>query len=171
MRFFRIGTVKGNHGLDGELKLVATTDNIALFDELEYLILGKNHQMIFSSQIEYIEPQNNYMIVKVKDIKDMDSAAKYKGFEVLIPESMLPDEEDDEVYWYKIDGSKVVDECGNEIGVLCDYIESGAADVFRIRKINGGYYLISNNKDHVLSINPEEKIIIVLKEGLVDEDI
>jgi len=54
---------------------------------------------------------------------------------------------------------------------LFDYIESGSNDVFRIKRNDGGFYLISNNKDHVLSIDVDKKLVTVNSEGLVDEDL
>ncbi|MCX8083783.1 MAG: ribosome maturation factor RimM [Calditerrivibrio sp.] len=171
MKFIRIGYIKGTHGLDGEMKIVMNTDNIDLIDKLDYLMLGKERKVLFSDEIEYLEPQKDMYLVKLKTLNDIDAASKYKGFEVLIPESVLPNEAEDEVYWFKIDGAKVVDQKGAEIGILCDYIESGSVDVFRIKAGDGKFYLISNNKDHVISINVEQKVVVINEDGLVDEDL
>jgi len=50
------------------------------------------------------------LVVKLEKINDLDTALKYKGFEVLVPENAIPEEAGDEVYWFKIEGSRVVDE-------------------------------------------------------------
>lgn len=171
MKFVKIGAVRGTHGLDGELKISLNTDNAEIIENMDYLLLGKNHQVIFSSKIDYFATQNNIMVVKVNNINDLDTAAKYKGFEVIVPENSLPAENPDEVYWYKIEGSKVIDDENAEIGTLVDYIESGSSDVFRIKKTDGSYCLISNNKYHVLNIDADNKLIKVSRDGLVDEDI
>jgi 16S rRNA processing protein RimM len=171
MKFLRIGIVKGTHGLDGELKITFTTDNVVLFDNMEYVLLGKDRKVVFSGKLEYSRLQNDMLVVKLEKINDLDTALKYKGFEVLVPENAIPEEAVDEVYWFKIEGSRVVDENNDEIGILVDYIESGSNDVFRIKRNDGGFYLISNNKDHVLSIDVDKKLVTVNSEGLVDEDL
>jgi len=110
MNFLRIGIVKGTHGLDGELKIAFATDNIVLFEDMEYMMLGKDRKVAFSSKIEYSRFQNDMLVVKLEKINDLDTALKYKGFEVLVPENAIPEEAGDEVYWFKIEGSRVVDE-------------------------------------------------------------
>jgi len=47
MNFLRIGIVKGTHGLDGELKIAFATDNIVLFKDMEYMMLGKDRKVAF----------------------------------------------------------------------------------------------------------------------------
>lgn len=171
MRFLKIGSVKGTHGLDGEIKVVMNTDNISLLDNLEYLMMGKNRKVLFSGKVEYIEPMNEYFLVKIENINDMDAALKYKGYEILIPESLLPAEEDDEVYWFKIEGAEVIDRDDVKIGILVDYLESGSADVFRIKGVDEKYYLISNNREHVLKIDVENRKVFINREGLIDEEL
>jgi len=46
------------------------------------------------------------LVVKLEKINDLDTALKYKGFEVLVPENAIPEEAGDEVYWFKIEGSR-----------------------------------------------------------------
>ncbi|MGC9062907.1 ribosome maturation factor RimM [Calditerrivibrio sp.] len=171
MKFFRIGLVKGTHGLDGEIKLTMNTDNIELVENLEYLMLGKNRNPLFSGKVEYIEPMNGLLLVKIENINDVDAAMKFKGYEVLVPENLLPAENSDEVYWFKIEGADVFDENGTKFGNLIDYIEGGSTDIFRIKGLDDKYYLISNNKSHVLMIDAENHKIVIRQDGLVDEDL
>jgi len=171
MKFIRIGFIKGTHGLSGEFKVAMSTENIKLLETLEYFMLGKDRKVIFSSKIEYVEPMNDLFLVKLENINDVDTAKKYKGYEILIPMTLLPEEDDDEVYWFKIEGADVFDQDDVKVGILVDYIESGAADIFRIKGLDDKYYLISNNKDHVLSIDVRNKRVVVNTQGLVDEDL
>ena len=50
-------------------------------------------------------------------------------------------------------------------------MESGSTDIFRIALQDGRYALISNNKDHVLEINTDDKYVVVSEQGLVYEDL
>jgi len=171
MKFFRIGFVKGTHGLDGEIKLAMNTENIEMMENLEYLLLGKDRNPLFSGKVEYVTPMNDLLLVKIENINDIDAAMKFKGYEVLVPESLLPAENSDEVYWFKIEGADVFDENGTKFGTLIDYIEGGSSDIFRIKGCDNKYYLISNNKSHVLKIDVDNHKIVIRQDGLVDEDI
>jgi 16S rRNA processing protein RimM len=78
----------------------------------------------------------------------------------------LPPLSSDEVYWAQIEGFTVVDIDGVVIGALTDYMETGSADVFIIEGADGRQYLISNNRDHVLSIDLDAKLVTVARDGL-----
>jgi 16S rRNA processing protein RimM len=80
--------------------------------------------------------------------------------------SELPKPADDEVYWADIEGFAVVDEQGLAVGKLADYLEIGGCDVFVIEGVDGKEYLISNNRDHVLSIDLHLKLVTVARLGL-----
>ena len=84
---------------------------------------------------------------------------------------MLPKADDDEVYWFEIENLPVISSDKKEIGRLVDVMETGSTDIFRIALQDGRYALISNNKDHVLEINTDNKYIIISEQGLVYEDL
>ncbi len=95
---------------------------------------------------------------------------KYKGMDVVVPEDALPEAEEGSIYWSDLVGCPVFDKIGVEVGTLDDYMEAGGTEVFRI-KCEDGYYLISNNIDHVLEINVKDKKLVVDRVGLVSEEI
>ena len=90
---------------------------------------------------------------------------------VSITEDMLPKAEDDEVYWFEIENYPVLNEEKKELGKLIDVLEAGSSDIFRIALNDGRYALISNNKNHVLEINTNEKYVLISEQGLVYEDL
>lgn len=171
MKFVSIGRVIGSYGLEGCVKVKPNTDNLWLFDEMEYLLLTKNGELKRSLKIEDINVHNNVLIFKLSGISEDRQAESLKGMDVSVTEDSLPELEDDEVYLYEILGLPVYDESDKKIGVLVDLLETGATDVFRIELVQGGYALISNNKNHVLEINTDDKKIIISESGLVYENI
>jgi len=169
MKFIRVGRLVNTHGLDGELVMVLSTESPEIFEDMKYMMLAKNGDVKASLEIEYIHDINGKQLVAFYGVDDLDAAVKYKGLDVVVPEEMLPELED-EIYWHELEGSPVFDLGGNMVGTLVDYMEAGGSEVFRIKSGNG-YYLISNNKDHVKEINVKEKKIVVDRDGLVSEKI
>ena len=170
MKFLKIGKVVDTHGMDGEIKVLPMTDNPELFFNQEFIMLSVDGKVVRSINLTNVRQQNEYLLIKSDSIKSFDEALDIKSSDIVIPETLLPEASDDEVYFRDIEGSVVIDENGNEVGFLIDYIESGSADVFRIEASDGSYYLVSNNPVHVLEIDVENKIVVVLSEGLVSED-
>lgn len=169
MKLVKIGRLINTHGLDGALVIQVLTDNPEVFDEIKYLMLSENGDVKASMEIEYMQDYKGNILVGLAGVEGVDEARKYKGMDVVVPEDMLPELED-EIYWYELVGAKVFDRTGSEIGELVDYMEAGPAEVFRI-KCEDGYYLVSNNNDHVLEINVKEKKLVVERSGLVSEEI
>lgn len=171
MRLIRVGRLLGGHGLRGELKVQPRTDNPELFDNIEYLMLASEGKLVRSFAIEDVREHKGNLLIVVEGIHSLTEADKLKGLDVVVTEDMLPDPDDDEVYWYKIVDSEVVDTEGNIIGTLVDYMECGASDVFQIKKTDGKMALISNNRNHVLTIDTENRRVVISRAGLVDENI
>jgi len=170
MKLVRVGKLINTHGLDGVLVMQVFTDTPEVFAELEYMMLALKGSVKASQEIEFLHPyKDDKILVGFMGVEDIDSAARFKGMDVVIPEEMLP-ELDDEIYWSQLEGSPVFDSNGAEIGTLVDYMEAGETEIFRI-KCDDEYYLISNNKEHVLEINVKEKKLVVAREGLISEDL
>lgn len=173
MNFVRVGYISGTFGLDGAVRVKPITENPEIFYNMEFLLLSKIYSLVpvKSLKIDDIREHKNYFVVELSSINKIKEAENLKGFSVVIPEYMLPEENEDEIYWYKINGACVNNLQNDKIGILCDYMETGSKDVFRIKLNNGGYALVSNNKDHVLNIDTKNKIVTVNEEGLVFENL
>lgn len=145
------------------------TESPEVFDDMQYMMLAVKGNVQASLEIEYMQEYKGNILVGFAGVEDIDTAKKYKGMEVVIPEEMLP-ELDGEIYWHELEGCPVFDKNGELVGALADYMEAGGADIFRI-KCEDEYYLISNNTDHVLEINVKEKKLVIDRIGLVSEKI
>lgn len=171
MKLVSIARITGSHGLDGTFKVALKTEYPEVFDYLEFLMLSKGKDVAASLEIEDVKQHGKFLLIKCEGVNDRTSSDKYKGMEIVIPEEALPEADDDEVYWSSIEGSKVIDQDGNEIGILVDYMESSSADIFVIKGEKGESWMVSNNEHHVLNIDEENRVITVDKVGLVGEDI
>lgn len=169
MKLVRIGKLINTHGLDGELIMQVLTDTPEIFEDIQYMMLAVKGDVKASLGIEYMQEFKGNVLVGLVGVEDIDTAKQYKGMDVVVPEEMLPELED-EIYWHELEGAPVFDKEGVEVGTLVDYMEAGGSDIFRI-KCDEGYYLISDNKDHVLEINVKEKKLVIDRIGLVSEEV
>ena len=171
MKFISIGKVLGAYTLDGQVKIKPNTSHPELFYHMEYLLLTKDNEVKRSLKINSIKDHNGLFVACLAGINNADEAAKLKGMSVSITEDMLPKAEDDEVYWFEIENYPVLNEEKKELGKLIDVMEAGSSDIFFILLNDGRYALISNNKNHVLEINTNEKYVLISEQGLVYEDL
>jgi len=170
MKFITIAKISGSHGLDGTFKVLLKTEYPEIFDYLDFLMLSDGKEIAASLAIEDVREQAKCLLIKCEGIDDRTASDKFKGCEIVVPEDVLPQADDDEVYWSSIVGSKVYDEADELVGTLEDYMETGGGDVFIIRD-GKKEFLISNNDEHVLDIDAENKKITVNRQGLVSEDL
>lgn len=168
MNFIRVGFITGSHGLDGTIKIAPNTDNPHIYAEIEYLMTAANGKIKGSYEILFMQEHGNLILAQVSGIDSKDKANELKGLDVVIPADTLPEEEDGDIYWHKIENSDVVDTEGNYVGKLTDYLETGTNDVFIITEGENSW-MISNNEQHVLKIDAIKKCITIDKAGLISE--
>ncbi|QAR34125.1 16S rRNA processing protein RimM [Geovibrio thiophilus] len=170
MNFIRVGFITGSHGLDGTVKIAPNTDNPQIYADMEYLMTAKSGTVKGSYEITSVHEHGSAILMQLKGVDTKEKAQALKGLEVVIPENVLPEEGEGDIYWHKIDNAEVVDENGIYIGRLTDYLETGSNDVFVITE-GGKSWMISNNEHHVLKIDTANRRITVDRAGLVSEDI
>ena len=73
------------------------------------------------------------MIVRLEGCHDRDEASGYRGCEIAVERSRLPDAEDGEYYWTDLVGSRVVTTGGAHLGEIVRMMETGANDVMVVR--------------------------------------
>lgn len=91
----RVGTISSTHGLKGEVKVFPTTDDPARFKKLKECLLydGKNY---LDLKVECVRFFKQFVIVKFKDIDDINQVEKYKGKDIFVTrENAVPLEEDE----------------------------------------------------------------------------
>jgi 16S rRNA processing protein RimM len=171
-KIVKIGKVTGSHGLHGILKILPLIDEIEIFYNLKFMLFGKREDISYSYEIEDIKTNKKFLLVKCKDLKDSDSAEKLKGHHVFAPKSLTEKFMDEgECYIDDFIGAGVFDIDGKKIGEVVDLEDNGGYEIFRIKLLDGKYYLISNNEVQVPNIDIKEKKIVIDVAGLVSEDL
>ncbi|MBM6859357.1 16S rRNA processing protein RimM [Clostridium saudiense] len=160
----KVGKIVNTHGLRGEVKVMALTDDPRRFDELEYVLIdGKE------VKVEGCKYQKDRIIVKLEGIDKVEEAEKLKNKFMEIPRELAVELEDDCYFLADLRECTVFDTDGKEIGEVYDIIQTKNNDVYWIRKPKE--VLIPALQDIVTGINIDERKIIIRPIGeWMDED-
>lgn len=166
---FRVGVIANTHGIKGEVKVFPTTDNPERFKKIKKVILDAKREKI-DLEIQSARFFKNLVIVKFKGIDDINNIEKYKGCDLYVTRENATPLNEGEYYIADLIDMRVVDEEGNELGVLFDVMQTGANDVFVIKlNENDKELLLPNIPDCVLDVNMDERTVKVhVLDGLMD---
>ena len=164
----RVGVITTTHGVHGEVKVFPTTDDARRFKKLKkvYLDLGRE---LLPVTVEGVKFFKQMVIVKFKEINDMDMAAAYRNKDILIDREDAMPLAENEFYICDLIGLKVITDEGEELGVLSEVLQTGANDVFEVTLPNKETVLIPYIEDCVKEISLEEgKVVVHILPGLLD---
>ena len=154
---FRIGVITATHGIKGEVKVFPTTDDVKRYDVLEKCFL-EDGTLLKKKSVKYFK---NLVILGFENVDSIEDAEKLLKKEIYVSrEDAIPLEEG-EYYVADIIGAEVFDEDNNKIGVLEDYLETGANDVYVIKNEQGKEILIPVVPFFIKKVDVEEKKLIV----------
>ena len=144
----RVGVITKTHGIKGEVKVYPTTDSPLRFNELKGVRLKINGKTVRELKIEGVKFFKGLVILKFKGIDDINDVEQYKGAELFIPRDEGVSLEDGEYYIADIIDMEVISDAGEKIGVIRDVLETGANDVYVVKRDDNG-------KDLLLPVIPE----------------
>ncbi|MEE1042348.1 MAG: ribosome maturation factor RimM [Clostridia bacterium] len=160
-----IGKIVNTHGLKGEVKVEPWCDGIETF---EYL------KRVFVNNIEYsmgsVKLQKNLFLVKLKELTTVEDAELLKGKIIYANEDEMPPLPEG-VYYLKDIVGLLVYEGDKFIGEITDWIETGANNVYIIKRPKGKDLLIPAIDSVIKEIDIEnKKMSVTLLEGLMNDE-
>ena len=168
MEFLEVGKIINTHGLRGDVKIVTWTDYPEDFEEIERVYIRRKtaDEVLNITNVKY---QKNNIIVKFKEIADINEAEKYKNLVVYADREDLPELEEGAHYIADLIGLTVIDEDGEVIGELIDVFNTGANDIYDVKRSGKRNLLLPVIDEVVKDIDLENKKITVhVMEGLDD---
>lgn len=164
-KYFVVGKIVNTQGIKGEVRALPFTEDINRFKLLKEIFIQKKDKLeIF--EIESVRFHKQFVLLKFNGIDTMTDAEKLKNLELKIPEELAIPCEEDEYYIRDLYGINVIEENGEDLGILTDIIFTGANDVYVIKK-DDQEILIPAIKQCILDVNINEKVMKVkLLEGL-----
>lgn len=164
----RVGVIASTHGLQGEVKVYPTTDDVTRFKELKTVILDLGDRSM-PLTIQGVKFFKKMAILKFKEFNHIDEVEKYKGRDLLIDRDQAVDLAPNENFISDLIGLNVVTDEGVAFGTLKDVLQTGANDVYVIETSEGREYLFPAIPQCILDVNLEEQMMTVhILDGLLD---
>lgn len=122
-----LGKVTTAFGIKGWVKVYSYTDPMTNILEFDNWLLHVNGQWrtykVVNSQL-----QTKGLAVALEGVTDRDAALALSQVEIGVPTSELPELEDDEYYWFQLEGLKVVNTSGQLLGQVKELFDSGGGN-------------------------------------------
>lgn len=166
--YLSVGVVTTAHGVHGELKVFPTTDDAKRFKKLKH-VLVENKGETSKRKVVSVKFFKQFVILKLEGIDTMDDALTYKNATLLVDRKDAVKCEEDEYFIADLIGLSVFDDNHDLLGVISEVYQTGANDVYEIKRSDESTFLIPAIKDCILNVNiKENEMVIHLLPGLLD---
>jgi len=184
--FLEIGKIINTYGIKGELKVIPLTDSPQRYYDLEWAFVGDDN-VLEKYNIEKVRILKDLVIVKFKELNDINQAEKMKGQFIKVNRENAVKLPENTFFICDLINCEVlnyIDE--KKLGTLKDIIQTGSNDVYIVQEESSegsqgsqgsqgseGFreILIPALKSVVKKVSVEEKKMWVsLPKGLVDHD-
>ena len=161
--FLLIAKIGKTRGLKGEFFLRSFAQNPeALFSFKKFYALSSSAMQ--EVHFEFMKQSNANIVAKLKSINDVDEIKAFGQKDIFVLKSELPKLEDNEAYWFELEGMKVINLEGKNLGQVQHVNNFGANDVLEIKTLNKqkNNILIPFIKNRVIiSIDKSKNLILV----------
>jgi len=166
-QYITIGEIVNTQGVRGEVRIIPATDFPERFKRIRKIVVMLNGQRQ-EFTIERAWEHKQFIILKFTEIPDMNAAAKLKGGLLQITRQDLAALPEGSYYIFEIVGLKVIDTEGRELGQVTEVLQTGANDVYVVKRSEGKDILIPALKSVVKDIDIPAGIMgVQLPEGLI----
>ena len=156
----QVGVITSTHGIRGEVKVFPTTDDPKRFRKLKQVILDTGKEQL-EMEIASVKFFKNQVIVKFKGIDDINDVEKYRKAGLYVTRENAVPLGENEYFIADLIGLKVIFDDEEELGVIDDVLQTGANDVYIVKKEQTPDLLIPAIKDCIKNVNIEEGTMIV----------
>lgn len=156
----QVGIIANTHGVRGEVKVFPTTDDVTRFNKLKEAVLDIGNEKI-TLHITGRKYYKNMVILRFREFTNINEVEKYKGKGLFVTRENAVRLQKDEYFIADMIGLNVAAEDGEELGELSDVLQTGANDVYVVKKENTPDLLIPAIKDCILNIDMEKRAMTV----------
>lgn len=166
-KYIRIGKILNTQGNRGALRVLPLTDYLERFQKMARVQVSIN-DLIRELSIEDTYFHKKYIIIKFKEIQDMNTAGELKGGFLVVTRDELVPLPEDSFYIFDLIGLEVFESGGGCLGILTDIIQTGSNDVYVV-ETEAKPLLIPALKQVVKEIDLDgRRIVVQIPEGLED---
>ena len=133
--FLLIAKIGKTRGLKGEFFLRSYAQNpetlfsFKKFYALSTLAMEEVH-------FEFMRVSNSNIVAKLKSINEIDEIKAYGQRDIFVLKSELPKLDDNEAYWFELEGMLVTNLEGQHLGHIQGVNNFGASDMLEIKPLN-----------------------------------
>ena len=165
--YLQVGIISSTHGVRGEVKVFPTTDDVRRFKKLKDVLLEQKNGEKLTLQISQVKFFKQFAIIKFQGYDSLNEVEHFRGLSLYVTRADAVKLEKDEYFIADLIGLTVFDESDAKIGELTDVMETGANDVYVIKRTDGSELLLPAIKQCILSVSVEErKMRVHVLEGL-----
>jgi len=151
-----VGRIAKAHGIRGEVAVDVSSDEPSRFVQGARVLAGDRTLTVSTSR-----PHQGRLLVLFEEVPDRNAAEILAGADLTIPFEEAPALEDEwSFYPHQLDGLKVTDESGNELGTMDRVEESPASDLWVVRA-DGREVLVPAVRDIVLRVDLDGGTIVL----------
>jgi len=165
---FRLGHIARLHGFKGEVTIFIDTDNPSEYNELESVFVEYDKKLVpfFLERIQIRD--RGFAVVKFEDIDTEKKAKDLIGCSLFLPLDTLPELDEEEYYYFEIEGYSVIDAVHGPIGKIVKVIDLSGNPLIEI-DFNGKEILLPKQDQFIERVDKESKILYVnAPEGLIE---
>ena len=166
--YLEIGQIVNTYGIKGFLKVVTFTDDITRFKKLKSVYIDiKGNLKEFT--IEEVKYSKNMVLLKFKEIPDINEAEKYRNYYIKISRDNAIKLPKDTYFIADLIGLDVYDQNSNNLlGKVDDIFSTGSNDVYVIKDELGKQILLPATQEVIKLVDIENgKIFVNLIKGLI----
>ncbi|MHB1483881.1 MAG: ribosome maturation factor RimM [Saccharofermentanales bacterium] len=165
-----IGRITGTHGVRGEVNVFPLTDDPKRFSVLkDCFMLADIDSKRTSVIVKGVKYFKNKVILQIDGIDNCEDALKTKGKYLAVTRDQAIKLEPGSYFICDLIGSVVIDDVEGELGILDDVLQTGASDIYIVKRPGLKDLLIPAIKEIIKEINLESREIHVhLLDGLLD---
>lgn len=162
----KVGVITSTHGIRGEVKVFPTTDDSRRYLDLDEVILDTGREKI-TLEIENVKFFKNMVILKFKGYDNINDIEKYRQKELFVTREQAVPLEENEYFIADLIGLKAVSDEGEDLGEISDVLQTGANDIYVLKKNGTSDILVPAIKDCIKKVDLEAgEIEIHLLPGL-----
>ena len=158
-QYIEAGKIVNTHGVKGEVKIEVWLDSPAFLRKFGTVYIDGSAVKLLSGRV-----QKSFLIAALEGVADVNAAMRLKNKTVYIDraDAALPK---GAYFLGDILGARVLDEDGNELGILADILEKPASRIYVVR--GETEHLIPAVPEFILGTDAENGVVTVhLIEGM-----
>lgn len=167
-QFLRVGVITSPHGIQGEVKVFPTTDDINRFKKLKEVFLDTGRERVLL-HVERVKFFKGMAILKFKEFSSINEVEQYRKKDLYVSRDQAVKLDPNENFIADLIGLSVVTDQGEEFGTVKDILQTGANDVYVIDGTDGKEYLFPSIRECILDVDLEAgKVLVHILDGLLD---